>query len=169
MPDFDNTSGRGGQGGEGTDFTPKVIPIADARMRLEKLEPKVAPGQAGAEGNPKSEWPAPRPLPNGLLPVKPFDLAMVPAAFAPWIEDIAERMQCPPDYPAISAMVALGAAIGGKIGIRPKRHDDWLIVPNLWGCIIGPPGYMKSPAMNEVLKPPRRLEAKRRRGTSGQS
>jgi hypothetical protein len=155
MPDEDNTNGRGGQGG-GADFTPKVIPLADARMRLEKLEP--SSDRKGAT------WPVPRPLPNGLLPVKPFNLAMLPAALAPWVEDIAERMQCPLDYPAVSAMAALGAAIGAKVGIRPKRHDDWLIVPNLWGCIIGPPGYMKSPAMNEVLKPLRRLEAEAKKG-----
>src|SRR5262249_46027656 len=34
--------------------------------------------------------------------------------------------------------------------------------PNLWGCIVGRPGAMKSPAIAEALKPLHRLEAKAR-------
>jgi putative DNA primase/helicase len=91
---------------------------------------------------------------------------MLPEAIVPWVEDIAERMQCPPDYVAVSAVVAMGAVIGSRVGIKPKRHDDWLVVPNLWGCIVGPPGYLKSPAMNEVLKPVRRIEAEAKKANN---
>jgi Protein of unknown function (DUF3987) len=86
------------------------------------------------------EWPEPKPLPNGLAPVAPFDINLLPETIAPWVADIAERMQCPPDFVAIPAMVALGAVIGRKTGIRPQRKTDWLEVANLWGCIIGRPG-----------------------------
>jgi len=55
-------------------------------------------------------------------------------------------------------MVGLAAVVGRKVGIRPKRQDDWLVAPNLWGAIIGRPGVMKSPALAEVLKPIKRLE-----------
>ena len=68
-------------------------------------------------------------------------------------------MQCPPDFVAVPAMVALGAVIGRKIGVRPERQTDWIEVPNLWGCIVGRPGTMKSPAMSEALKPLHRLDA----------
>jgi putative DNA primase/helicase len=37
-------------------------------------------------------------------------------------------------------------------------RTDWLELPNLWGCIVGRPGAMKSPAMMEALKPLHRLE-----------
>ena len=67
------------------------------------------------------EWPEPKPLPNGLAQVASFDIALLPETIAPWVADIAERMQCPPDFVAIPAMVALGAVIGRKIGIRPQR------------------------------------------------
>ena len=73
--------------------------------------------------------------------------------------DIAERMQCPPDFIAAAAIVALGSVIGRRCGIRPKRHDDWTVVPNLWGAVIGRPGVLKSPAIQEALRPLHRLEA----------
>ncbi len=106
-----------------------------------------------------AEWPEPKPLPNGLAPVKPFDMAFLPESVARWVADIAERMQCPPDFVAVPALVALGATLGRKIGVRPQRRTDWIEVPNLWGCIVGRPGMMKSPAMSEALKPLHRLDA----------
>ena len=106
-----------------------------------------------------AEWPEPKPLPNGLAPVKPFDMAFLPESIARWVADIAERMQCPPDFVAVPAIIALGAVIGRKIGVRPQRRTDWIEVPNLWGCIVGRPGMMKSPAMSEALKPLHRLDA----------
>jgi putative DNA primase/helicase len=85
-------------------------------------------------------------------------MAFLPESVAPWVADIAERMQCPPDFVSVPAIVALGATIGGKLGVRPQRKTDWTEVPNLWGCIVGRPGMMKSPAMNEALKPLHRLD-----------
>ena len=105
------------------------------------------------------DWPTPSPLPGDLPPVVPFNLALLPEAFQLWIADIAERMQCPPDFPAIGAMAALAAVVGRKIGIRPKRQDDWLVVPNVWGLVVGRPGVLKSPALQESKKPLARLEA----------
>jgi len=95
----------------------------------------------------------PRPLPEGLLAVAEFDLAMLPEAFRPWITDIAERMQVPPEFAAVPAMIAAGSVIGNRIAIRPMRRDNWQEVPNLWGCIIGRPGVLKSPSVKAGLKP----------------
>ena len=72
--------------------------------------------------------------------------------------DIAERMQCPIDFPAVGLMVAAGAVIGRRLGIRPKRLDDWTVVPNLWGAIVGRPAVLKTPALAEALAPLNRLE-----------
>jgi Protein of unknown function (DUF3987) len=82
----------------------------------------------------------------------------MPDALAGWIDDIAERLQCPPDYDAVTAMVALGTLIGRRVGIRPKQKDDWTQYANLWGLFTGPPGSMKSPAMRAALAPLHRLE-----------
>lgn len=113
--------------------------------------------QMGAETG--DSWPDPMPFPDELPAVKPFDYALLPDSLRPWIEDIAERVQCPPDFPAVGAMISLSAVVGRKVGIRPKRRDDWLEVPNLWGAIVGRPGVMKSPALREAMRPLRKLEA----------
>ena len=109
------------------------------------------------------DWPEPKPLPTGLLPVEPYRSEFMPAALAPWVDDISERLQCPADYVAVASVVALGSVIGRRIGIKPQARTDWLEVPNLWGCFIGRPGMLKSPAMMAALKPIHRLERKRRR------
>ena len=106
---------------------------------------------------PEEAWPDPEPIPDNLPPVMAFDSLMLPGSLRPWIMDIAERMQCPPDFPAVGAMIALASLVGRKLAVRPKRHDDWTVVPNLWGAIIGPPSVMKSPPLKEVLKPLKRL------------
>lgn len=104
------------------------------------------------------DWPDPYPLPTELPRVELFPLDLLPAALCPWIEDITHRLQCPPEYPAVGAMVSLASLVGRKVGIRPKRHDDWTVVPNLWGLIVGRPGVLKTPALHEVMKPIMRLE-----------
>ncbi len=117
----------------------------------------VSPGGRSPPSS-RAEWPDPQPLPEELSPVAPFGFDLLPTSLRPWIEDIAQRLQCPPDYSAIAAMIALAGVVGRKVGIRPKRRDDWLVVPNLWGAAIGPPSVMKTPAIQEPLRPLKRLE-----------
>ena len=104
-------------------------------------------------------WREPKPLPNGLAPVEPFSSEFMPDALAPWVNDIANRLQCPPDYVVVAAITALGSVIGRRIGIKPQQKTDWLELPNLWGMFVGKPGMLKSPAMVEALKPIHHLEA----------
>ena len=104
--------------------------------------------------------PKPEPLPDGLPPVPPFDYELLPLALRPRIQDVAERMQCPPDYVAVGMMVCLASLIGRRVGIAPKEHDDWIVIPNLWAAIVGGPGELKSPALHEVMKDLRALAAK---------
>ena len=106
-----------------------------------------------------AEWPEPISLPDGLPPVDAFSSEFLPASVSPWVDDIAERLQCPPDYVAVAAITALGSVIGRRIGVRPQLRTDWTEVPNLWGLFIGRPGMLKSPAMGEALRPIHRLEA----------
>ena len=108
---------------------------------------------------PHGEWSNPAPLPAELPLVQAFDPALLPSSLRPWILDIAERVQCPLDYPAVGAVIALASVIGRKVAIRPKAKDDWYEVANLWGCIIGRPGVFKTPALAEALRPLDRLEA----------
>lgn len=110
-----------------------------------------------------ADWPDPQPIPSGLLPVPAFSFDLLPESLRPFVQDITERMQCPPEFPAVAIMVALSIVIGRKAVIRPKRHDDWEVTPNLWGMSVAPPGAMKSPAHKAALKPLDRLEAASRK------
>ena len=107
-------------------------------------------------------WPEPRPLPDALSPVKAFNYSMLPEGLREWVRDIALRMQCPPDFAAVGAIIAASALIGARVQVQPKAKDDWRVTPNLWGAVVGRPATMKSPALKEVLGPIRRIEAQRR-------
>lgn len=117
------------------------------------------PAFAPLEDDAADTWPEPTPLPDALPPVQPFDPDLLPEALRGWVTDIAHRMQCPPDFPAVGAVVALSSLIGARAVVQPKARDDWQVVPNLWGLIVGRPGVMKSPALGESLKPLSRLQA----------
>lgn len=122
-------------------------------------EPQAAPvNRSGAvlEGG----WPQPQPLPKGLPAVKAFSADLMPDALRPWVMDIGERLQCPVDFVGVAVMVGLGSVIGRRIGIRPQDQTDWTEYPNLWGCIVGRPSVMKSPALDQGQAPLRRLAAK---------
>jgi putative DNA primase/helicase len=101
----------------------------------------------------------PEPLPEGLPSVPEFDYDLLPTTLRPRVQDIAERMQCPPDYVAVAMVVCLASLIGRRVGIAPKELDDWIVVPNLWGGVIGGPGVLKSPALAEVMNDLRHLQA----------
>jgi len=133
--------------------TEVYTPPMNGQHRQAKAKPM------GSETQPE-EWPEPQPIPDVLPPVTPFMIDLLPEAFQPWIRDIAERMQCPPDFSAVGAMVSLAAVVGRQVTIRPKVNDDWPVVPNLWGGIIGRPGLLKTPALQESLRPLNRLEVK---------
>lgn len=63
-------------------------------------------------------WHAPRPLMTKLPTVLPLSPEILPGQLRDWVQDIAERMNCPIDLVAIPAMVAAGSLIGRKVGSR---------------------------------------------------
>jgi len=107
-------------------------------------------------------WPEPDGLPDPLLSVMPYQSDLLPSEVGNAVDDVAERMQCPPDFPAAAMLVALAAVIGCRVGIRPRRCDDWLVVPNLWGCVVGRPSLKKSPAIGHAETRIRAIEARER-------
>lgn len=103
--------------------------------------------------------PEPLPLSTKLSPVQTFDPAWLPKSLAPWIADIAERMQCPADFPAAAAMAALSSVAGRRFAIQPKEQDEGHCeFPHLWAMLIGRPSLMKSPSMQAALRPLRMLQ-----------
>ena len=128
------------------------------------IDAPVTPAEALSSGalqaDGERDWPEPEPLLDALLPVPAFNDRLLPESLRPWLADIAERLQCPPEYAATGALVTLSSIVGRGCAIRPKSKDDWTVVPNLWGAIVGPPSAMKTPALSESLRPVGRLIAK---------
>lgn len=117
--------------------------------------------EAGAtSGTRPIEWPDPRPIVAELPPAPAFDAkTLLPGVLADYVLDEADRMPCPPGYIAPGLLVAIGAVIGSRCALKPKRRDDWLVTPNLFGGVVGDPGSMKSPAIDKGLRFLDRLEA----------
>jgi Protein of unknown function (DUF3987) len=102
--------------------------------------------------------PQPRPVRAELHPVPELDEWLIPEPLRPWLKDIAERASCPLDLPAISALISIATVVGRQCAIRPKRFDDWTVVPNLWGAGVLPPSELKTYCLGEPKKPLIRLE-----------
>ncbi len=107
------------------------------------------------------QWEAkPKPIKVQLLPVPQFDAEMLPNALRDFVLDVAERMDnSAPDYVAVGVMVSLATVIGRKLCISPKRHDPWIVVPNLWGAIVGRPSAKKTPSLKNAMAPLHQFEA----------
>jgi putative DNA primase/helicase len=110
----------------------------------------------------EAPWGDRQPLPALTPPVPSLPPDLLPPALRPWLFDIADRVSVPLEFPSVAAFVALGSVVGRAVAIRPMRRDDWTIPANLWGGIVGPPGTLKSPALEAALKPLGRLVARAR-------
>lgn len=117
---------------------------------------------AGLAGSDSSafDWETPGEIETKTPPVQVLSVDLIPEPFRPWLADVSHRMQTPPDFAAISALVITGSIIGAGCGIRPKQRDDWEVIPNVWGACIGRPSVvLKSPSMKEPMHLLERLQA----------
>ena len=107
---------------------------------------------------PITDWRDPGHLPESHTPaVLGLPVELVPAPLAPWVQDVSERMCVPLELVAAPVLVSLGALVGRVVGVHPKKYDDWLEIPNLWGAVVMRPGMLKTPAIAEATKPLRDL------------
>jgi putative DNA primase/helicase len=99
-------------------------------------------------------WPEPSPLGAELPPVQAFRISMLPEVLRDPVEDLAHRMQVPVDYPGVCSVVTLAGAVNRRARIQPKERDStWIVVPNAWGGLVAPPGFLKSPVLKAVTAP----------------
>ena len=141
----------------------EVVKTISSGMRAGKAKPRAAletrPGNASGLAD-NLTWDKPKELKAELLPVKPLDPEMLPDSMRDYITDIAERMDhSSPDYVAVGVMVALATLIGRKLAVMPKRYDPWLVVPNLWGAVIGRPSAKKTPSLTKAMAPLHQFES----------
>ena len=104
--------------------------------------------------------PKPKPIIQTLPPVKTLTKGMLPDSLQQYVDNNAERLSTSTEYVAIPLITALASTFGTKVSIFPKPTDDWEVVPNLWGYIIGNPSTKKSPALDAGMKPLRNLTYK---------
>src|SRR5215471_8248798 len=100
-----------------------------APVREEHIMSKATPAEAAELEQYLNPWPEPEPIREQLSPVHPLHPDMIPDPLRPWATDAAWRMGCPLDFIAVPGVVVLSCAIGTGCRIRPKRHDDWAVVP----------------------------------------
>jgi len=135
--------------------------IADIEARIAREGPLLPPEPSrlplpkpnGKHEAVQSLWPPRQPLPPESEPVPTLADKLLPDGLRPYLVDVAERVSIPLEFVAAPAIVALGATVGRSCALRPMAFDDWQVVPNLWGAIVGPPGVMKSAAIAQALKP----------------
>lgn len=135
--------------------------MSDNVLTKNDLLPDPIPQAAAQQqsGTRDFDWPELQPPRQDLLPVEPFPIELLPESLRSWVQDTSLRMDnAPCDYAAVGAMCGLGALLGRKVGIHPKQQDDWLVVANLWGVVIGRPSTKKTPSLSEATKPLARLE-----------
>jgi putative DNA primase/helicase len=109
-------------------------------------------------------WPKLEPIQSELPPVEAFSEELLPDLFRPLVRDVTERMQVPMDYPAVVTVLCLAGAVNRRATIQPKANDTgWMVVPNFWGGIIAPPGFMKSPVIQAATRPLNQIQSEWRR------
>jgi len=107
------------------------------------------------------DWMEPQPITVVLPDVDSMTDELMPVPLKSWLSDVTHRMQTPADFATISAIVVIGSVIGSGCAIRPKKVDDWEVIPNVWGAAIGRPSVvLKTPSMQEVMRLIDRLQAK---------
>jgi putative DNA primase/helicase len=119
--------------------------ILDRARRYHVADPVQAANDAAV--------PEPQPLAESLPPVPSFSTKLLPKVIGAYVTDVAERMSCPPDFPGIAAVIALGAAIGSRIHCKPYSQGTWMVPAGAWGMVVSAPSAIKSPPLSELLRP----------------
>lgn len=135
------------------------VSIRNERQFAIPLEDVVNEMQASMTIVTPQQWDKPIPFKKDLLSVLSVSHSMIPEALLPWLLDISKRMKCPLDFVVSAAIVMLSSLIGTRLSIKPKALDDWAVMANLWGAAIGDPSSMKSPSIEAVFKPLKRIMA----------
>lgn len=132
-----------------------ITPAPPNLWRGVDMAAALPPGEA-------DQWPDPLPLPDVLPGVDALDPELLPGPLRAMAEELARSMDCPLELPAAALMCTLAGAVNRRALISPKQYGEWVVVPNLWGLIVAPAGFKKSPILSACTAPLVKLEAERR-------
>ncbi len=99
------------------------------------------------------QWENPLPIIHTSPTIKSLTSEMMPKQLFDYVVDNSDRLNTPLEFNAIPLVVSLSSVIGTKVSIFPHMKNDWEVIPNLWGIIIGNPSSRKSPSLDAATKP----------------
>jgi hypothetical protein len=105
------------------------------------------------------EWGPPVPL-GGFPRPAPFPTGVLPGQLQTFVTEIAEALNCPPDFVAVPLLCVAGGAVGNSRRLSVGDGESHTQSACLYGAVVGDPGSGKSPAQEKVSAP---LEAAERR------
>lgn len=114
------------------------------------------PSVGAAALAPTDIWPDPLPLSDGPEGMPPWPVHVLPAWIGDHVLAVADAMRVPADLPAQFAIGALATVAMGNARIRIK--PSWSEPLNVYLAIAAPSGMGKSPAVNLMTAPLRRLQ-----------
>jgi hypothetical protein len=106
----------------------------------------------------EEDWGEPENLEPSLKPIARLQPDMIPEVLRPWMIEAEKINGFPLEFLAVAAITVLSTLVGTRCKVKPKVYGPWLVTPNLWGVLIGPPSAMKSPCLNYVIKPLENLD-----------
>jgi len=89
-------------------------------------------------------------------PVPEFPTDALPRPVGRLVKEAAKAIGCPPDAIGLSALVALGSAIGNSRVVQPKR--GWTESAAIYGAVIAESGEKKSAAIGAATGAVQKLE-----------
>lgn len=88
-------------------------------------------------------------MPDGATP--PYPVAALPCAVARFVTEAADALAAPPEFVALPLLVFAAGAIGNTRYVQVKRGYTQPAI--LWGVTVGPPGSVKTPALETARAP----------------
>lgn len=96
-------------------------------------------------------------IPEEIIPVYDFPIEIFPPELKEFINNIALAVDIGQEVVASIAMSILSACIGNSLKISPKQGYD--VPPFMWTGVVLPPGSGKTPVIDNLSKPIRKMQA----------
>jgi hypothetical protein len=84
--------------------------------------------------------------------VPTFPLEVLPASVADFVKSDSAVIGCDPSALAMTALVAISAALDHRFALKMMRNGSWWASPRLWVLLVGDPSRKKTPAINSATR-----------------